>query len=432
MRSRRGLPRAAAFAILLVLLVGLIAPTIPVAAADLAVSKQTATVDFPTKLKFDLVADAPQPATAVEVWYHAAFDPVTEVSRTQFAGGTHIDTSSTIDMQLHYLPPGVDVVYRWRVTLQDGSILETPEKTVTYMDNRYQWTTATSGPVTIYYFKGDDSVGQEALNTTVQSIDKFEQTFNIKSTEPVRVLVYGSQNDFASALPPNSAEWIGGIAEPSLHLVLTGIESGSGATTEVHRVLSHEVVHLIVGQATDNPFNTPPPWLDEGLATYYQEVQDSRFPPALKNAVNKGELIPVRALDSSFPDDPNQALLSYAESESIVNFIITQKGADQMAALLKAYGQGVSNDDAVNMGLGISIDQLDLQWKQWLGYGGDKQVSATASADHHDPTLGNRINDLIAASSSVILFSFAALLTIVVGGAIMIRSRGSDSEPTEL
>ena len=350
MRSRRGLPRAAALAILLVFLVGLIAPAIPVAAADLAVSKETATVDFPTKLKFDLVADAPQPATEVEVWYHAAYDPVTEVSRTQFSGGTHIDTSSTIDMQLHYLPPGVDVVYRWRITLQDGSVLETPQKTVLYMDNRYQWKTATSGPVTVYYFKGDDSVGQEALNTTVQSINTLEQTFNIKSIDPVRVLVYGSQNDFASALPPNSAEWIGGIAEPSLHLILTGIQPDSGATTEVHRVLSHESVHIVVGQVTDNPFNTPPPWLDEGLATYYQEVQDSRFPSALKNAVSKGELIPVRALDSSFPDDPNQALLSYAESESIVTFIITQKGADQMAALLKAYSQGVSNDDAVKMG----------------------------------------------------------------------------------
>ena len=83
-------------------------------------------------------------------------------------------------------------------------------------------------------------------------------------------------------------------------------------------------------------------------------------------------------------------------------------------------------------GLGISIDQLDLQWKQWLGYGGDKQVSATISTDHHDPTLGNRINDLLAESSSIILFSLAALLTVVVGGALMIRSRGSDSEPTEL
>ncbi len=432
MGSKRGLPRAAALAILIVLFAGLVVPAIPVAAADLAVSKQTATVDFPTKLEFDLVADAPQPATSVEVWYHAAYDPVTEVSRTPFSGGTHIDTSSTIDMQLHYLPPGVDVVYRWRVTLQDGSIVETPEKTVLYMDNRYQWDTATSGPVTVYYFKGDDSVGQEALTTTVQSVTKFEQTFNIKTIDPVRVLVYGSQNDFASALPPNSAEWIGGIAEPSLHLILTGIQSGSGATSEVHRVLSHETVHIIVGQATDNPFNTPPPWLDEGLATYYQEVQDTRFPSALKNAVNKGELISVRALDSSFPDDPDQALLSYAESESIVHFIITEKGADKMAALLNAYSKGVSNDDAVQMGLGISIDQLDLQWKQWLGYGGDKQVTATTSGDHRNPSLGDRVNDLLAESGSVILFSFAAVLTIVVGSVLLFRSRDSDGEPTEL
>ncbi len=370
---------------------------------------------FPTKLEFDLVADAPQPVTSLEVWYHPAYSPVTLVSRPQFSGGTHVDISSTIDMQINYLPPGLDIVYHWHVTLKDGTTLDTPEQTVLYMDNRYQWSTATNGPVTIYYPKGSDQLGQQALNTTVQSIDKFKQTFNISADEPVRVIVYGSSNAFAGALPPGSAEWIGGIAEPELHLVLTGIQPGTDATTEIHRIFSHEVVHLIVGQATDNPFNTPPPWLDEGLATYYQEVPDSRFDPALKNAVRNGQLIPVRALNSSFPDDANQALLSYAESRSIVDFIITQMGAAKMSALLHAYAGGVSNDVAVQSRLGISIDQLDKEWKAWLGYGGDKQVSATIDGNHSEPGIGQRVDDLLAASASIIVITVAALMTVVVG-----------------
>src|SRR6185312_736627 len=116
----------------------------------------------------------------------------------------------------------------------------------------------------------------------------------------------------------------------------TGVDKGSDPMSEIERILSHEAVHLIVHQATENPFNEPPPWLDEGLATYYQAVADPRFGPVLQHAVSSGTLIPIKALNSSFPDDANQALQSYAESESIVNFILKTKGNDGMSALLHA------------------------------------------------------------------------------------------------
>lgn len=431
MRIRRSIARVASLLIVLVLFAGLIVPVVPAAAAGLTVAKQSATVDFPKTLEFDLVADAPQPATMVEVWYHPTYSPVTQVSRPTFSGGTHIDVKATIDMQVNYLPPGLDIVYRWRVTLKDGTILETPQQTVLYMDTRFQWSNASSGPVTVYYPKGQDQLGQQALSTTVQSITKFEQTFKISTVQPFHVVVYGSNSEFASALPPNSAEWIGGIAEPQLHLVLTGIQPGSGSATEVSRILSHESVHIVVGQVTNNPFNTPPPWLDEGLATYYQDVQDPRFPPALKNAVQSGQLIPVRALNSSFPDDPNQALLSYAESESIVDYIITQLGPDKMSALLQAFKGGVSYEQAVETGLGMTIDQLDMQWKAWLGYGGDKQISATIDTNHGGPGIGQQINDLLATSVSILWIGLAALLCLVAGTVVIIRSHRSHGDPLD-
>lgn len=415
--------RLASLVPLLLILFAVLAPIAPAGAAGLTVAKQTATVDFPTKLTFDLVADAPQAVSAAEVWYHPAYDPVTSVSRPKFSGGTHVDVSTSVDMQLNYVWPGVDMVYHWRLTLKDGSILTTPEQTFLYMDSRYQWSTATSGAVTVYYQKGDDQIGQEALKTTVGAINQFQQTFHLTSSEPVHVVVYGSDTAFASALPPNSAEWIGGVAEPYLHLVLTAIQPGSDAMSETHRILSHEVVHLSIYQATSNPFNSPPPWLDEGLATYYQEVQDSRFKPMLQTAVKSGTLIPVRALNSSFPDDPNQALLSYAESESVVDFIINQKGADKMSALLQAFKGGVSYDQAVQAGLGISLDQLDKEWKDWLGYKGDKPVSATVDAARGDAGTGQHNRDQLVASASAILVGVAAILCLVAGAAYALRSR---------
>jgi len=430
--NRRALFRLAPLFLLLAVVFSLVAPVGVAAAANLPVSQDTATVDFPTKLTFHLVADAPQPVVSVETWYHAAYSPVTSVSRAVFSGGTHVDVTNVVDMQLNYLPPGVDIDYRWRLTLQDGSVLETPNQTVLYMDTRYKWKTISQDPVTIYYFPGDESLGKEALDTTIKAINNLKQQFSITADEPVRVVLYGSTSDFTSALPPNSAEWIGGFAQPDLHLVVTGVQPGSDATTEIHRVLSHESVHLIVKQATDNPFNTPPPWLDEGLATYYQTVQDPRFPPILKNAVRSGQLIPIRALNSSFPDDPNQALLSYAESESIVQFILTKQGNDRMSALLHAYQGGVSNDQAVQIAFGFSLDELDKEWKAWLGYGGDQQVTATVDPSQSGSGPGQAFGDLMAAYGPNIVIGVAALFTVVLGVSLTLRALSAKDENESL
>ncbi len=416
--SRRTLVRLAPLLFLIALSFGVFAPAKAATATGLQVQTDSAKVDFPRSLVFHLVADVDQPIVSVETWYHPAYSPVTSVVRADFSAGAHVDVTNTVDMQLNYLPPGVDVLYRWRLTLRDGSVLETPEQTVLYMDTRYQWQTKTKGAVTVYYFAGDDQIGQAALDQTVKAINNMKQTFKLTADEPVRVVIYSSTRDFASALPPNSAEWIGGFTQPDLHLVVTGVDKNNDPMSEIERILSHEAVHLIMHQATENPFNEPPPWLDEGLATYYQAIADPRFGPVLQNAIKSGTLIPIKALNSTFPDDPNQALQSYAESQSIVNFILKSKGNDGMSALLKAYQGGVSNEQAVQTAFGESIDQLDAAWKKSLNYPGDRGISA--SVDNRDGS-GGSPNDSTGPLTTPALLGIAALLAL--GGGLYYTRR---------
>jgi hypothetical protein len=180
------------------------------------------------------------------------------------------------------------------------------------------------------------------------------------------------------------------------------------------------VVHLIIAQATANPFNSPPPWLDEGLATYYQEVKDPRFDRVLNSAVQGGTLIPLRALNAGFPDDPNLALLSYAESESVVQFIIEQKGQDRMAALINVFRDGVSYDQAVQKSLGISLDELDREWKAWLGYQGDKPTTAHKPSSPGNGNPAERLPDLLT-HLDALTYAAIALLCLVSGAVIVTR-----------
>lgn len=385
-RRRAGAPSAAAPRLALALVwvvLGLLVPQPRgvAAAAPLRVVSDTATADFPIRMSFSLTAEASQEVTAAELRYHAAYAPITDVVRATLVPGREVSPSVKVEMQTHYLPPGVDVLYHWRLTLADGTSADTPERTLFYMDNRRSWAQLSAGQVTVYYDTGSSRFGQQMLDTATQAIDQLKARFHVTADQPVRIVVYGSNKDLLDALPPNSAEWIGGFTQPELHIVVTGIPAGD--TGEVNRILSHESVHLILHQATDNPWNEPPPWLDEGLATYYQFVQDARLPAALATAVRNGQLIPVPALDASFPDDANRALLSYAESRSVAQFIVETKGERAMAALIATFVEGVSYEQAVEQGLGETEVDLDREWKAWLGYAGDRpNSSALAPAGH--------------------------------------------------
>jgi hypothetical protein len=242
------------------------------------------------------------------------------------------------------------------------------------MDESQDWETLTDDLVTLYWYEGDADFAEDVVGTATRSIERLRERFGVAGDEPIRIVAYGDESDFADALPPNSAEWIGGQAYPALNVIFAILEPGRGAEQETRRMIPHEVSHLMLEQATENPFNSPPNWLDEGLAVYNQETEDSRLAGMLDDAVDDGRLSNVRALNSSFPLDDQAALRSYAESWSIVTYIIEQLGDAEMRELIGIFKEEVSYDQAVEESLGMTIEELDTGWKDWLGYEGDAPI----------------------------------------------------------
>jgi Peptidase MA superfamily len=354
-----------------------------VTAEPVTFSNDTARADFPDSLSFHVEVSSANEIKHVELYWHASTTDALSIAFPEFTPGAQVTLDHTIDMTVNYLPPGVDIEWFWRVTDAGGAVSETQPQSIPYMDGSHDWRTLTGGLVTLYWYSGSEDFAQDIVDTATRTIESLESRFQLTAFDPVRIVIYADNADYADSLPANSAEWIGGQAYPDLRLIVTGIDAQSGASAEIRRVIPHEITHLIVHQATLNPFNVPPNWLDEGLAVYNQETPDDRFPGILDRAVRDGELIPVRALNSEFPLDPDQALLSYAESESIVAYIIDRWGDDGLGTLLASFRAEMSYDEAVQSSLEVTIEELDADWKASLGYQGDA-ASAPAVAASSD------------------------------------------------
>jgi hypothetical protein len=387
--------------------------------AELVVNDQSVEIDFPGQITFNVDIEAPETVERLELRYQPVFSDVSRAERPSFEPGTSISTSYDLDLRTRYLPPGIDVQYRWIVTLEGGDQLETEMQEFFFTDNRYDWQEHTEGNVSIYYYEGGSQFGNLAMDVTNRTIDRFGTDFDVQLNEPINIVLYGSVADFQDALPYNSPEWIGGFADPSQNLIVAGISPGDGASTEMGRMLTHEVVHLLVAQATVNPFNGAPRWLDEGLAINYQEVQEDRFRRVLDLAVDEGRLIPLPALRSSFPSDPDLAIQSYAQSESVVRFMIDEYGHESVAAILDTYQEGVSHRDAVERAIGMSLEEIDEEWKAWLEYDGDVAVEP---GEPLTPGMMERVEEVLVNVGLMPVLVVGGMVVIVLGLVRMVRA----------
>lgn len=369
-------------------------PSASATGIDATFHEASVTAGFPEWIAFRLDVESPVEIQSAELFWASDGSPSLSVSAPHVDPGLRVTLEHEIDMSINYHPPGVDIIYFWRVTNAAGHVSESPRQSFLYMDERHDWNTRASGPVTLFWYSGNDAFADDIIGTANRTIDRMRDRFGVVGDRPIRIMIYGDDGDFARSLPPNSAEWIGGQAYPGLNLIFAVVEPGAGAQREVRRMIPHEVSHLMLNQATWNPYNSPPNWLDEGLAVLLQETTETRFEELLERAVRDGRLIPVRALNSSFPLDPDQALLSYAESWSIVSFIVEQYGDAAMADLIAAFRDDASYDEAAQRALGISIDELDAQWKQSLDYGGDAPTEVRNSNQTADETSFTRTDKI--------------------------------------
>jgi hypothetical protein len=329
------------------------------------VKESDAQPNFPMRITFSLNARSTDaPISEVELLYGSTRADSRTIVPIDITPDDQIDVQHVLDTQQYFLPVGIELSYNWIIRDAAGNILETPTQELVYHDERFPWQELSERGVTIYWYDGSDQFGAEMMQIATRTLDRLQTEIGATVDDSVKIYIYANQRDLRSALQPNSVEWVGGQAMPSLGLI-TGIVAG-GDMSEAKRIIPHELSHQVLHQAVENPYGGTPLWLDEGLAVHNQETLDSVFPQMLEQAARTDQLIPLEALASSFPADPNRALLSYAQSNSVVEYIIDDYGTDKLAQLVDTFREATPVDEAVSQVFGLSVDELHAEWRETL------------------------------------------------------------------
>lgn len=352
--------------ILVLLPVALLAPAVTAGAAEgIRVVAATARSEFPARITFDLTAEADAgEIVAARLLYGATRQNVLTVVDVPVTPGRRIETRHVLDTEVYYYPPGTAISYRWALRDASGAEVITPPAEVIHHDARFPWAERTERNVTVFWYQGGAASGEVLINAATAGLDRIAAAIGAELEQPVRIYVYASNADLRTALQANSVEWVGGQAFTDLGVIIGAIAPGDVA--EAGRLIPHELAHQALAQLTDNPYGGPPPWFDEGLAMYAQAQPDAWIDARLDEAARQGRLIPLEALAASFPADTDQALLSYAQSQALVEYLITTYGADKVRALALAFAAATPVDQALQTVLGRGVDELDAEWRATL------------------------------------------------------------------
>jgi hypothetical protein len=344
------------------LIMSLALPAVAAAQGTIRVSNQKVEAVFRDHITFKITADSDSKITAARLFYNVAGQIATARGDAKFDPATHVEASFTIDQTKDYMPPGTELQYWWQITDETGQSLKTDKQTLDYMDDRHPWQKLSNDRLTLYWYEGGQSLGQALFDQANKTLDQIEADTGVTVKTPIKIFIYGSYSDLHDAIAVGSQEWTGGQAFTDQGVVVIGVSPDNldyGLIATPH-------------QATKNPFGDIPTWLDEGLAVYFSGELDAsgmgyHDRGLVAAAAKDGQLMTLQTLSSTFPADPNQTTLAYAESGVVVEFIIKHYGKDAMFKLLDVFHQGSTYDDALKQALGVDMRGLDNAWRQSLG-----------------------------------------------------------------
>jgi hypothetical protein len=326
------------------------------------VASQTVDYTFADKIVFTLELDSDLEVDSVNLVIQSAGFP-------SFVGATTITGPGkahfVYDLAQRPLPAFSFVTYLYHVNLKNGDTYETPSYSFTYLDNRYNWQELIQEPFRIFWYEGEITLAQEVLDVAIraqdQVLDLLEQP---AGDQPITIFIYSSEQELQSTLTSLGQFWVGGHTDPALGSVVVALPPAVDQPLEIQRLIPHEITHILLYRFMGAEFSYLPAWLNEGLASQMEFYTLPEFDLILEKAYNERGLIPIAHICAAFPTDSDLARLSYAEANSFVGYIQQEFGVTGLQALILAYDQGVSCERGVETALGVSLADLDKEWKR--------------------------------------------------------------------
>jgi hypothetical protein len=172
-----------------------------------------------------------------------------------------------------------------------------------------------------------------------------------------------NQEEFDIALGAPIQDWAAGAAYPMrARIVIRDPAFGADKRINLEHLVKHEITHVIFGLYMDDYLQYIPRWFNEGLAMYEADQWTYGHYWTMLTAALSNSLFHLYQLEYEFPHNTSQAHIAYAQSYSVVKFIVSEYGDDSLKECIKLMAEGRGFDEALAGAIGIDSYWLERRW----------------------------------------------------------------------
>jgi tetratricopeptide (TPR) repeat protein len=203
-----------------------------------------------------------------------------------------------------------------------------------------------------------EQLRRELIATLESEYDDLVRELGVAPRANIPVILYTEQAFFDVTHAP---AWSGAVNDGKLRIPVSGLSS---MTSDLARVLKHELAHSFVNQASGGRC---PTWLNEGIAQSVEPKTVASNGRRLAQLFHAQQAIPYNALEGSFMRfSPIEAVLAYDESLAAVEYINGTYGMSDVQRILERLGQGSSTEAALRATIHSDYGQLESEVGRFL------------------------------------------------------------------
>lgn len=352
----------------LMLIGWLLSPLHAAAAPRAEAENNRAVIAFPDTATFSATLKSNAVITSVTLEYgnvQQTCGDVTAKAYPQFTPSKTVDVEWTWNMrQSGSLPPGTQLWWRWHYTDEAGAQFTSPTQTAVWLDDVHPWQTLTSGNLRLHYYGMNGSTAQSMLEAGLEGLRRSKEWLGLETDGAVDVYLYPNYADMRDAIL-FEPQWTGGLAYADFNILIMGLSGGDTAWDR--NTIIHELTHVIVGHFAFSCIGSIPTWLNEGLAMFTEGGLNAGMQSQLERAIRDNSLQSIRSMSGGFSEIPERALLAYAQSYSVVKFMIETHGREKLVQLLSGLRDAKPVDAALRDVYGFDTDGLEDAWRASVG-----------------------------------------------------------------
>jgi tetratricopeptide (TPR) repeat protein len=272
---------------------------------------------------------------------------------------------ASADLGVHLLRTGDEAGAR--VAL-DNAFRADPYDVVTYnllglLDSLERFETIEDGLVTLRLHPDEASVLREhALSLARTALETVAARYRHEVDGPILLEIFPKHDDFAVrnvGLPG----MVGALGACFGRVVtLDSPRARPPGTFNWQATLWHEMAHVVTLQMSKNRI---PRWLTEGISVY--EEQRARpewgreMELAFADALERGEVLRLADLNRGFMSGDTIAL-AYFQASLLVEHLANTRGEATVEALVRAFGDGVTADEAMKRTVGPTLAEIEPEF----------------------------------------------------------------------